>query len=410
MRIAIHDYAGHPFVFELSRQLARDGHVVRHFFFQGDAGPKGDAQQRADDPDNFSVEPVAISAAYRKDQLLRRRAQDIEYGRKAGAAVAAFRPDIVLSGNTPLEAQGPLMAAARRAGAAFVFWMQDFYSLAVRKLLSDKLFGVGALATTWYERLERLQLMRSDAVVLISDDFLSGLAELDVDSAGVEIIPNWGALDALPLRPRDNAWSQAQGLSEAFVFLYSGTLGLKHDPMLLCDLADAFADDPSVRVVVAATGLGASLLAEELAVRPRPNLVLKGLEPIEALPDVLGSADVVMALLENDAGRFSVPSKVLSYLCAGRPVLLSAPVDNLAARVLEEAGGGLVAPAGDRAAFLAAARELRSAAELRTKAGAAGRTYAERTFDVPRISGRFVEVFERALAGRDSRGPSDEAA
>ena len=51
-----------------------------------------------------------------------------------------------------------------------------------------------------------------------------------------------------------------------------------------------------------------------------------GFQPFEVLPDVLGSADVLVAILEPDAGVFSVPSKVLSYFCAGRPVLLAVPV------------------------------------------------------------------------------------
>lgn len=396
MRIAIHDYAGHPFVFQLSRQLAREGHEVRHFFFEGDPGPKGDFRRRGDDPRGFAIEPIAISAPYRKDQLLRRRAQDVEYGRKAGAQIAAFRPDVVLSGNTPVEAQGPIMAASRRAGAAFVFWMQDFYSLAVRSILGGKLMGAGALAAFWYERLEATLLNRSDAIVVISDDFLPGLKELKVENPNVEIIPNWGALSDIPIRPKANAWTQARGLSDKFVFLYSGTLGLKHDPLMLAALADAFADDPAVQIVVAATGAGAEQLKWELSHTPRPNMTLKGLEPIEALPDALGAADVMVALLEPDAGRYSVPSKVLSYLCAGKPTLLSAPLENLSARMLTEARAGRAIAAGDRVAFAAAARELRASSAACDAMGASGRRFAEANFDTATVAARFTKVFEQA--------------
>jgi colanic acid biosynthesis glycosyl transferase WcaI len=400
MRIAIHDYAGHPFVFDLSRQLARDGHEVRHFFFAGDAGPKGDAQVRADDAPTYSIEPISIRGAYAKDKFLQRRAGDIEYGRLAGAAIAAFGPDVVLSGNTPVEAQKPLMAAARGAGAAFVFWMQDFYSLAVRRLLGGRWMGLGAAIATYYEWLEARLLKASDRIVLISDDFLSGLAELKVGRERVEIIPNWGALDALPLRPRDNPWRAAHGLGDDFVFLYSGTLGLKHDPLLLSALADAFADTPGVRVVVVAAGMGLTELKGELAARPRANITLLDLQPLEVLPDVLGAADVVLALLEKDAGRFSVPSKVLSYLCAGRPVILAAPPENLAARVLVDAEAGAVVEAGDRQGVIDAARRLYGDAALRTRSGAAGRAYAEKNFDVPAVARRFEAAFTEALKAR----------
>jgi len=398
VRIAIHDYAGHPFVFELSRQLAREGDQVRHFFFEGDLGPKGDAAVRPGDPEGLSIEPISIAGAYRKDQLFRRRAQDIEYGRNAGARIEAFAPDVVLSGNTPLEAQGPIMAAARRVGAAFVFWMQDFYSLAVRSILGSRFLGAGSLAAIWYERIEATLLNRSDAIVVISEDFVAGLDELKVQNQDVVVIPNWGALDSIPVRPKANPWASANNLSNEFVFLYSGTLGLKHDPMLLCALADAFADDPAVRIVVAAVGAGAEQLKWELGIRPRPNLLLKGLEPVDVLPDMLGAADVFVALLEPDAGRYSVPSKVLSYLCAGRPALLCAPSENLAARLLLQAGGGKVVSAGDSTALVAGAQALRAAPALREQLGREGRGYAEANFDLPAVSQRFMTVFNRVVA------------
>ena len=55
---------------------------------------------------------------------------------------------------------------------------------------------------------------------------------------------------------------------------------------------------------------------------------------------MLASATVLIGILEEDAGVFSVPSKVLSYLCAGRPIVLCAPAENLASRTLLEAEAG----------------------------------------------------------------------
>lgn len=399
MRIAIHDYAGHAFQFELSRQLARQGHEVRHFFFAGDAGPKGDARRLETDAETFSVQPIEIPGEYRKDRFFQRRANDIVYGRTAGSLIAGFRPDVVISGNTPLDAQGPLMRALRqRTGAAFVFWMQDFYSLAITRLLGRKWFGLGALISAWYRRMERAQLARSDAVVLISEGFRSELTAFGVPAEKVAVIPNWGAIDAIPLRPKDNDWSRRMGLAEATVALYSGTLGLKHDPGLLLALADDAGGDTVV--VVASEGAGAEALRQAQASQPRDALRLEPLQPMADFPDMLGAADLFLAVLEADAGRFSVPSKVLSYLCAGRPIVLSAPSENLAADAVRESGAGIVTPPGDQAAFVSAVQELLDDPARRQAMGAAGRTYAETHFRIPRVAAAFEAVFEAALARR----------
>jgi glycosyltransferase involved in cell wall biosynthesis len=120
-------------------------------------------------------------------------------------------------------------------------------------------------------------------------------------------------------------------------------------------------------------------------------------QPIERLREVLATADVAVSVIEPDAGTFSVPSKVQSYLCAGRAVLLAAPAANLAARVVRAQGAGVVvAPEG----FVAAAQRLQADVAARIAMGARGRAYAERTYDVERVADRFEEVLEAARAHR----------
>ena len=402
LRIAIHDYAGHPFQFELSTELARRGHVVRHFYFADDVGPKGAAA--ADAPPSLSIEPISTGRPYSKTNLVARRSGDIGYGRLAAGRLAAFEPDIVLSGNTPLEAQTQVLAAARHEGAAFLFWMQDFYSLAVERLLGGRWMGVGRLAAAYYRGLERRVLQASDGVVLISEDFQRPLARFGVAPGKVSVIPNWGALPSIPLRPKDNAWARRHGLGDKFVFLYSGTLALKHNPDRLWALASAFKDDPQVAVVLAASGVSLDALKARQAAEVRSNLVFLPLQPMADFPDLLGAADVTVALLEEDAGEFSVPSKVLNYLCAGRPILLSAPAVNLAASTVQRAGAGVVVAAGDEASFLAAARQLRADGSMRDQMGAAARRYAEATFDIGAVADRFEAAFARAQSASSAAG------
>jgi glycosyltransferase involved in cell wall biosynthesis len=394
LQIAVHDYAGHVFQFDLSRALARRGHVVRHFFFADDIGPKGPSQTTADDPLTLSIEPISIGVPYSKGDFLRRRNGDVHYGHAAAGRIAAFQPDVVISGNTPLDAQVRILSASHAVGAAFLFWMQDFYSLAIERLLGRRWMGAGALASAFYTSLEGRLLRKSDGIVLISEDFAKPLARFNAPADRVSVIPNWGALETIPQRPKDNPWARRHGLQDKLVFLYSGTLALKHNPDWLWALAAAFRDDAEVAVVLAGAGVSFDELHSR-AGRP-PNLTFLPLQPAADLPDLLASADVTIGLLENDAGEFSVPSKVLSYLCAGRPILLSAPTGNLAARVVARADAGLVVPATDEARFLAAARELRADKALRERFGQSARAYAETTFDIEAVADRFEAAFNSA--------------
>ncbi|MGE3865613.1 MAG: glycosyltransferase family 4 protein [Hyphomonadaceae bacterium] len=394
--IFLHDYAGHPFQAELSRALAARGHRVIHAFFAGDMGPKGDLQWKPGDPETLSFAPIGIDAAYVKGNLFKRRFLDLRYGRAAGEAIAAAKPDIVISGNTPTEAQEDVIHATKAAGAKFVFWCQDFYSVAVSKLAAKKLPVVGALIGRYYTALERAQMRASDGIVLITEDFKPLALSWGVAGERLHVVPNWGAIDQLPVLAKDNAWAREHGLADKKVFLYSGTIGFKHNPDLLAALAQRHAGDPDVRVVVVAAGVGVKRLEERKAEHKLDNLLLLGLQPFNRFPEVLAAADVLTAVIERDAGAFSVPSKVLSYLCAGRAILLAAPKENLAAKIANEVKAGLVVDPDDEQAWLAAASNLLTRADLRAEMAQAGRRYAERNFDISRVADRFEAVFAAA--------------
>ena len=70
MKIAIHDYVGHPFQVHLSRNLAQRGHDVFHIYCVDHPGPKA-AFARADDSPalNFvGIEPRTPDRADSTDQ------------------------------------------------------------------------------------------------------------------------------------------------------------------------------------------------------------------------------------------------------------------------------------------------------------------------------------------------------
>ena len=169
---------------------------------------------------------------------------------------------------------------------------------------------------------------------------------------------------------------------------YAGTLGLKHDPAVLVELARTA--PTGTRFVVVSEGKGRDWLEAQAGAESRFTLL--DYQPYEQLPDMLASADVLVALLERDASRFSVPSKVLSYFCAGRAVLAVLPSDNAIAETIQSAGAGMVVPPGDLAAASSALNRLLSDRDLRQKMGMAAREYAERFFEIGAIGDRFESV------------------
>jgi glycosyltransferase involved in cell wall biosynthesis len=400
MRILVHDYSGHPFQVELSRALARRSHAVLHLhaaFFQT---PKADLLRQPCDPPGFSIEGLELGEPFAKYRFLLRRAQEQAYGALISGRTAAWRPDLVLCANTPLDPLAAYQAWCRSQRIPFVLWLQDIYSLAIDRTLRRSLGWPGAVIGRHYRSLERRVACRSDAVVAITEDFRPVLARWGVAADRLFVIENWAPLGGLRTAPRDNDWSEAHGLAGKTVLLYTGTLGLKHNPRLITAIAEHFRADQRIAIVVVSEGLGADWLARRKAEQALGNLHLLPYQAFSRLAEVMATGDVLIAILEPDAGVFSVPSKVLSYFCASRPILAAIPSANLAARVISGAGAGLVVDPADEAGFVAAAERLIGDPPLRSSLGKNALDYARKAFDIGAIVAKFEKVFSRALAER----------
>ena len=402
MRIGIHDFSGHPFQVQLSRELASRGHEVVHWHCPSYVTGKGAVESSAADPSTFRLQPIPLTRAFSKYSMRRRLQQERAYGRALSAAAAAFAPDVLVSSNNPLLSQQVLLRTCERLGLPFVFWQQDIYSVAMARVAKSRYPLLGSMMGRYLLRLEASMLRRSAKVVAISEDFLPVLRSWGVHDENVVVIENWAPLDDLPMAPRDNAWARERELVGSRVFLYSGTLGVKHNPEMLVELAEQYRGTDT-RVVVLSEGLGADFLRRASAQRGLDNLAVLPFQPFQQLPMVFASADVLVAILDAPAGSYSVPSKVLSYHCAGRPILAALPQDNLAARVVDRAKSGIVVDPSSTVAFVSGARRLLEDEELRLRCGENARTFAETAFDIDQIAEPIRGDLRRACAG--SRNP-----
>jgi glycosyltransferase involved in cell wall biosynthesis len=389
-RIVVHDYSGHPGQAQLSRALAGRGYEVTHQHCPSYATGKGALESAPGDPPTLVFEPCAMDGTFAKYSAFTRIRQELAYGRVAGRRIAARDPAVAVISNVPLLAHAVLARHLARCGIPMVFWHQDIYSEAIGAAARKRLPVLGHVVARFADRLERGIARRSTAVVAISPTFLERLASWGVSDKST-VVPNWAPIDELPVCEARNEWSDRMGLSGHPVVLYSGTLGLKHDPGILALIsAQLRVSHPDATVVVVSEGRGRDWLEAWKREQQADNLVLLDFQPYEDLPHVMASADVLVAILEPDASRFSVPSKVLTYLCSKRPIVGVLPADNSVAEILTSQGAGLVVGHADVAATVA---QLLNDEEACHAMGRAGRRYAEHVFSAESAADRFVEVF-----------------
>lgn len=389
LKIAVHDYAGHPFQVDLSRNLAKRGHIVHHLYFAGDKGPKGSMVNKNEYCKLF-FEAIGSDENYSKTNFFKRRMDDIKYGKDISKRLSEINPDVVISGNTPTEAQKIIQRGCIKIKAKFVYWCQDFYSIAATSILKKKLLFLGAIIGKYYQFLERRQMQRSDHIIHITEKFCNQTDKWNIDRSKISVIPNWGALNEIKVRSKHNEWSKKHKLDETKDrVIYSGTMALKHNPVLIEELAKNNSD---IEILIIGSGVGIEYLKKISSYQS--NIKILPLQSFTEFDMVLGSGDVLIAVIEEDAGKFSVPSKILSYMCAGKPIVLAAPSENLASQIITKSHSGVVVDSFDKDGFSKSVYDLITDKIRSDTMGKNARKYAEKNFNIKVITDKFENIFK----------------
>ena len=391
MRVLIHDFGAYAFPVTLSQALQDRGYDVGHAYCDSLVTTPHNVCEGSC---SFTRLPVQTSRPLNKYNLVQRWIQEQEYGRLATRAILNFSPDIVISANAPLSAQERILRSCKQNDIPFVFWLQDLIGLATSRVLKSKLPMLSSVIGRYFQSLEGQLLRKSDAVISITEDFTPALQKFGVIPDRCHVIENWGTLDRFQGNP--SIWVQKNKLNQHPILLYAGTLSMKHNPGTLLHLAQQVGN--RAQIVVVSQGAGADWLTKAVAEHKPNNLMVLPYQEADQLPAMYASAQLLLVLLTEDAGQFSVPSKVLTCLCAGRPILAAIPRENLAARIIENSGAGFIVDPNDHVGFAQKAQLLLDEPELCQTMGESARKWADEKFKIGKITDQFEHVLKQASA------------
>ncbi len=113
---------------------------------------------------------------------------------------------------------------------------------------------------------------------------------------------------------------------------------------------------------------------------------------------MLASCDVGLVTLLPGLGAVSVPSKMIAYMAAGRPIIAAVDEDCDTADQVRGPGAGLVCPPGDPEALAAAVVRLQSEPALRRRMGEAARVSFAQRFAKSVVLPRFCALLENLVS------------
>jgi glycosyltransferase involved in cell wall biosynthesis len=300
-------------------------------------------------------------------------------------AVRRGRPDALLY----IGAQPALAMMARIVSGLF----RRPYFVNVNDLAAQAALDVGIAGGPLYRVLDAFEFAayrRATGATVLCRAFADALVEHGYPGDRIRLIRS--PIDIEQIRPsvRDNRFRAAYGFpADAFLVLHAGSMGKKQGLMNVVDAAALTAGSPAGRLrwVFVGDGEDKADLVESVKRQGLDGIVhFVPFQPDEEMAAMFAAADLLLLNQLRAVKDTVIPSKLLTYMSAGRPVLAAVNPGSQAAEILNEADGGLLIAPEDPAALAAAARwfQAQPPDDLRAL-GARNRAYAEAHFDQRKI-------------------------
>lgn len=305
------------------------------------------------------------------------------------AVMRLERQDVLFVVSPPITNGLIAMVIKKLRGLNFVFNIQDIYpDAAISAQVIKNRFIVKAL-----QKMELSIYNAASRISVISEGFRQNLISKGVPIEKVEVLFNWLDVDEIIPLPKDNDFSREHGLTNKFVVLYSGTVGLISGAEILLECASKLAPFNDILFLFVGEGVVKERLMEAVAMRQLSNVRFLPFQRRAILSQVQSCSNISIVTLSRKMGKSSVPSKVLGYLAAARPVIASVDVDSDTGRMISDANCGICTDPKDADGLTAAILELYHDPERAQRLGANGRNFLENFFDRKRITVQYERLF-----------------
>jgi glycosyltransferase involved in cell wall biosynthesis len=316
----------------------------------------------------------------------------------AGATLPAFEAAVVYSPPLPLALAVWALGRGRRRPV--VVNIQD--------LFPQSAIDLGILRNPhlirMFRRMESFLFRRADLITAHSEGNRRYIVNAGADPHRVKVIPNWIDTDAITPMDRHNGLRAALGLGEKFIVSFAGIMGFSQDLETVLESAELLKKQRDIAFLMVGDGVEKSKLEKLARDNDLDNVYFLPMQPKDKYPQVLAASDVCLATLRREVRTPVVPSKILSIMAAGRPVLASLPLDGDAPGLIAAAQCGISIPPGNPRAMAEAIRQFYGDAGTRELMGAKGREYVVRHFSLQHSAGLLEDCISRAGVGRATPG------
>ncbi len=302
-------------------------------------------------------------------------------------ALLRKRPDVLLVVSPPLGLAATAILLSRLWSVPYVFDVQDLQPDSASDLDMLPKWAVKLLY-----KVENAAYRHARLVTTLTPSMRQKIIAKGFREDQVELLEMRMDDTLIDLPPQEGIeFRQRYDLKEKFLVTHSGNMGVKQGLDVILDAAALNRADDSMLFLCVGNGSDCDRIKRRAAELDLVNVRFLPLLDAREFRGLMAASNVCLVTQLQSVSEVAFPSKIVTYLAAGRPIVASVNPECEVARITRESGAGKVVEAENPLALLEVVRSLRNA-DLR-KAGENARTYAGMRWSSERVLGHL----ERSL-------------
>lgn len=263
----------------------------------------------------------------RKRTSINRFLENVSFGMTSSLKVPSNHPDLILLETWPIFAQMLVMFYAKLFNIPVINYIKDIYPEAA---IASGILSQDSLISRILKYIDTTICRRSWQNVVISNTMYDYyIKSRGVDSSKVRILWDWLDLSSVYPVQVDSSWRSEVGIDKSdFVCMFSGTMGHASGADILVDVASLLREQKKIKIVCIGEGVLKERILSEKAKQSLDNLIVLPFQPRERVCEVQSSSDVLLLTASPTMGTTSVPSKFITYIAIGKPVICAAGQDS----------------------------------------------------------------------------------
>lgn len=296
--------------------------------------------------------------------------------------------DVLYVWHPPLTVGVSAWVISKLKRVRYVYDVQDLWP---ESALASGLMTPGRLVD-FLHRLADWVYARAPRVFVVSRAAAEHLRDRGVDPAKISVAQHW--VDTTAFQDRSSRDIRAEyGWRDRFVLMFAGNIGMVQGLETIVEAAVLVRRSVNAYFVFVGDGADRARLEQLTADRRLTNVQFVGRHPASEMPAFLRAADAVLVHLRpSGIAEYAIPTKILSYLAASRPILCAA--GGASAELVRDADAGLITKPGDAIGLAGAVERLASMApQARARLGENGHRYLATNLEKRRV----IDFYEQTL-------------